>query len=51
MMFYGKLFKVCPDSSIKRSHEIEIVVAFKVEKCISIVFSLFPGNIISGKKK
>lgn len=31
-MMYRKLSKVCPDSSIKRSHEIQTVVAFKVEK-------------------
>lgn len=56
MMLYGKLFKVCPVSSIKRSHEIQTVVAFKVEKRISIAaFFFFPPlcfqEILSVAKK
>lgn len=44
-------FLNCRDSSIKRSQEMQVVIAFKLEKRISIVFPLFLGNIISGEKK
>lgn len=49
-MMYGNLLQVCKCSSIKRFLEIQIVVAFKVEKHISVIF-FFLQEILSVAKK